>query len=166
MINHKEAEILTYLIKRSPNSTYIVIEPQEILDNISEKITKDELIQQLTDLASRDAILIRIVNLDECVLAPTPKAKVLIDELMEMEEAKDMINTVKSTVTPVVVEEDIKENKKVFKKTSPKKVAEDKPAITKVVIDYKKIFMSAFWGAVSGGGIIAIIMLIIGLCIR
>lgn len=163
MINHKEAEILEYLIKRSPNSTYIVIEPQEILDNITEKITKDELVEQLTDLASRDAVLIRIVNMDECVLAPTPKAKVLIDELREMEEAKSMINTVKNTVTPAVVEQEVPEKKKAFRKKSVSK--EPTTVVTKVVVDYKKIFMSAFFGAVSGGGIIAIIMLIIGLCV-
>lgn len=162
MINHKEADILAYLIKRSPLNTYVVLEPEEIIDHMTEKVDKDELLSLLTDLSGRSAIETRIINLQECVVAPTPKAPVLIEELKEMESTKAMINSVKNTVN--AVEEEFNEptpqakERKTFKKTPQEKII-----TTKVEINYKKIFWSAFTGAMSGGGIIAIIMLIIGL---
>ena len=166
MINHKEAEILAYLIKRSPSNTFVVVDPDEIINSMTEKIDKDELLRLLTDLSGREAVSTRLINLNECVVAPTPKAPVLIDELREMEEAKQMINNVKTVVNPEPIKEvevkgtaDKKEPKRFLKKSTP----QEKIITTKVELDYKKIYRAAFLGAFSGAGIIAIIMLIIGI---
>lgn len=168
MINHKEADILAYLIKRSPLNTFVVLEPDEIIDNMTEKVDKDELLSLLTDLSGRNAIESRIINLQECVIAPTPKAPVLIDELKEMESTKEMINSVKSTVNTVLTPVEEVENiadKKIKHHRKIEKQPQEKIITTKVVINYKKIFWSAFSGAMAGGGIIAIIMLIISLTV-
>lgn len=169
MINQKQADILNYLIKRSPSNNFIVIEPDEILENVDKSIDKDELMQLLTDLGSREALTIRIMNLNECVLAPTPKAKVLIDELKEMEEAKNIISTVAALPKEVEQTEQIDEPapKVSFINRFRKNDSADSEAMSsshkiKVVVNYKKIYLASFLGAFCGGGLIGIIMLIIG----
>lgn len=162
MINHKEADILAYLIKLKPFNIPMVLEPQDIIDNMTEKVDKDEVLSLLTDLSGREAVNIKIINMDEIVVSTTPKAPVLIDELKEMEQTREMINTVKTTIP--VVEEPTNESEKRSSFTAKRsKKPQVNTVTTKVVIDYKKIFWSAFSGALCGGGIIAIIMLIISI---
>lgn len=169
MINQKEADILKYLLKRSPSNNSIVIEFDEIISNVSEKLEKDELLQLLTDLSGREAISnYKVVDMQECVLTPTPKAKVLLDELSELEEAKKIINTVsvkKKTAEAEQPTPAVTDNRKKYGWKRSSEPIEQKPivqnVVTKVVINYKKLFWTAFCGAFCGGGIIGLIMLII-----
>ena len=167
MINRKEAEVLNYLIKRSPSNNYIVIEPDEILENISFKLEKDELMQLLTDLSSREAISVRIINLDECVLAPTPKAKVLLNEMRDMEKIQQVVAPIVNESAPQITEVEKDKPNTTRKRFTRNNVGtvQPKPVETKVIINYKRIFWSAFSGAMMGGGLIGIIMLIINLAV-
>lgn len=167
MLNRKEAEVLNYLIKRSPSNNFIVIEPDEILENISFKLEKDELMQLLTDLSSREAISVRIINLDECVLAPTPKAKVLLNEMRDMEKIQQVVAPIVNENTPQITEVEKDKQNTNRKRFTRKNVGtvQPKPVETKVIINYKRIFWSAFSGAMMGGGLIGIIMLIINLAV-
>ncbi len=168
MLNRKEAEVLTYLIKRSPSNSYIVIEPSEILENISFKLEKDELMQLLTDLSSREAINVRIINLDECVLAPTPKAKVLLNEMHDMEKIQQVVAPIVSENHTPQITEVVKDKPGTMKKRFTRKsvgTVQPIPVETKVIINYRRIFWAAFTGAIVGGALMGLLMIVINLAV-